>query len=81
MIIQDKYLIKSIKFEQYDNMSHPKYMLDLLGNKSHVQLETIYDDYVYKQIRNIYKNNNDNLSNSDRIFIDGRFYVGDEWLI
>jgi hypothetical protein len=81
MIIQDKYLIKSIKFEQYDNMSHPKYTLDLFGNKTCVHLETIYNDYIYKQILNIYKNNNDSLSNSDKIFINGRFYVGEEWTI
>jgi hypothetical protein len=46
MIIQDKYLIKSIKFEQYDNMSHPKYTLNLFGNKTCVLLKTIMIVYL-----------------------------------
>lgn len=79
MIIEDKYLIRSIQFDQQNIKSKPNLNIELIGNKTYVKMNILYKmDYIQKQIFNIYKNN---LNVNDKIFIDGKFYVGEEWLI
>lgn len=82
MIIEDKYLIKSIQSSEINQHSFYREMdlnIELIGYKTSIKLSVFSDiEYIRKNILNIYKNNN---NINDKMFINGKFYVGEEWLI